>query len=162
VRSSRVASVVALIAIALWLGGLLVLGALVAPVVFSIVALPSAADAMVVVFRRFDRVAMMCAAVLLSVEAFRAVAGAPTRFAVWRGAASAFAALAAVFQGLWASPHIAALHAQGAVRGLGPSGAELARWHDLAEWTGQLQVVLLVALIALQVAAVSEPSEGTG
>ena len=53
-RSSRAPQLVALLAIAVWLGGLLALGAVVAPVVFSMVSMPASADAMTTVFRRFD------------------------------------------------------------------------------------------------------------
>jgi len=61
----RVTGVVAMLAIALWLGGLIVLGTLVAPVIFSQVSMPWSADAMTVIFQRFDGVAMSCAAALL-------------------------------------------------------------------------------------------------
>jgi hypothetical protein len=53
----------------------------------------------------------------------------------------------------------------GAVRGIGEAGAELARWHQIAEWTGQLQVVLLVSLVGLQVATIAAsgaPESGVG
>ena len=52
-------------AIGVWLGGLVALGAIAAPVVFAIVPMPASADAMTVVFRRFDLVAMACAAVAI-------------------------------------------------------------------------------------------------
>ncbi len=152
----RVTSVFALLAVALWLGGLIALGALAAPVVFSTVALPASADTMVIVFRRFDVVAMICAAILLGSEATRAFAR--FRFAaidVTRAAASAAAAAAAVFQGTWVSPGIAALHAAGVIRGVGAKGAELSRMHDVAEWGGQAQVLLLGALVVLHVLSLS-------
>jgi len=71
----RTLAIVALLAVAVWLGGLAALGAVAAPVVFSTVPWPSSADAMSIVFRRFDAVAMACAAIVLSTEAIRAVAG---------------------------------------------------------------------------------------
>lgn len=153
----RVASFVALLTIALWLGGLLALGALAAPVVFSVVPLPLAADAMTIVFRRFDVVAMTCAAVMLLSEALRAAVKrsfAPIDIA--RGCVSALAAVAAVLQGLLISPRIAGLHSEGVSRGLGASGMELSRLHDLAELLGQAQVVLLASAIAIHVASLSQ------
>ena len=53
-----VASVIGALAVAVWLGGLLVLGAIAAPLVFANVSFPQSADAMTLVFRRFDTVAM--------------------------------------------------------------------------------------------------------
>jgi hypothetical protein len=154
----RVASVVALFAIAVWLGGLLALGAIAAPVVFSMVPMPTAADAMTVVFRRFDLVAMTCGAVVLLSEAIRAVRRAPlARRDVARAAVSVLAAAASVVQGMHVSPRIAELHAAGVSRGLGAEGIELARLHDLAELYGQAQVILLAVAITLHVATLSRP-----
>jgi hypothetical protein len=152
----RVASTVALLAIAVWLGGLVALGALAAPVIFSMVSLPTAADAMVVVFHRFDLVAMTCAALVLIAEAVRAGAAPPvSRVDIARGVASALAAALAVLEGTVVSPRITALHESGAIRGLGAGGMELARLHNLAELCGQSQLVLLAAVVALHVAALS-------
>lgn len=160
-RLRAVTAVLALFAVAVWLGGLVVLGAIAAPVVFSVVPAPSSADAMTIVFRRFDVVAMACAAFLLAVEAARALAR--ERFA-WsdhaRVAASAVAGGLAVVEGAFLSPHIAALHWGGAVRGLGTDGRELAHLHDLAEACGKAQLALLAAIIALQVIALRTPSIG--
>ena len=56
--STRPRDSLAILAVAVWLGGLAALGAVAAPVVFSRVPWPSSADAMTIVFRRFDAVAM--------------------------------------------------------------------------------------------------------
>ncbi len=152
-----VTSAVSLLATAVWLGGLTALGGLVAPVVFSIVPMPASADAMVLVFRRFDVVAMTCAAIVLSTEALRR-AGSRAAFAqtdLARASVSLAAAAAAVFQGTRLSPRIAALHAGGVARGLGPGGMELSRLHDVSESCGKVQVILLVVLVLLQVATLS-------
>ena len=158
-RLRVVTAILALLAVAVWLGGLVVLGAIAAPVVFSVVPAPSSADAMTVVFRRFDVVAMACATLLLVVEATRALAR--ERFA-WsdqvRIGASALAGGLAVVEGAFLSPRIAALHWGGAVRGLGPEGMELAHLHDLAEACGKAQLALLAAIIALQVLALRNAS----
>jgi hypothetical protein len=152
----RAASTVALLAVAVWLGGLVALGAVAAPIVFSRVSFPSNADAMTAVFRRFDLIAMSCAAILLASEAVRAVARTP--FAPRdhaRAGTSILAAALAVFEGTHVSPRIAELHAAGAVRGLGDDGMELSRLHDWAEWCGMAQIGLLTAVVVLQVLALS-------
>ncbi|HXN30240.1 MAG TPA: DUF4149 domain-containing protein [Polyangiaceae bacterium] len=157
-RVRSIPAVLALLAVAIWLGGLLALGAIAAPVVFSVVPAPSSADAMTIVFRRFDLVAMACAALVLSVEATRALAREP--FGVsdhLRVAASALAGALAVLEGAFVSPRIAALHWAGAVRGLGTAGIELARLHNVAEACGKAQAGLLVAIVALQVVALRAP-----
>jgi hypothetical protein len=158
----RATAIVELLAVAVWLGGLLALGAIAAPVVFSIVAFPSNADAMTVVFRHFDRAAMACATLVLGAEATRALARVP--FAVSdrvRAGAAALAAALAVIEATSVSPQIAALHAGGAMRGIGRAGMELARLHDVAEWCGKAQVVLLAAVVVLEVVALSAPRRGS-
>jgi hypothetical protein len=156
----RATAVVALLAIAVWLGGLLALGAIAAPIVFSVAPWPSSADAMALVFRRFDLVAMTCAAIALGTEATQRLAR--VRFFTVdhvRSGAIALAAAMAVLEGTCISPRIAALHAAGAVRGMGSAGAQLARLHDLAEWCGKGQLVLLVAAVGLHVVSVSAHRE---
>ena len=155
----RVLAAIAMLALAVWLGGLVALGALVAPVVFSRVSMPYSADAMTVIFQRFDLVAMSCAAVLLATEAVRAVARVP--FARWdhaRAGASVLAAASAVYEGVSVSPRIAELHAAGAIRGLGAAGVELATLHSRAELLGKTELLLLVGVVVLHaVTARKEP-----
>jgi len=148
----RGASALALVAAAVWLGGLVALGVIVAPTIFTLVSMPASADAMTMVFRRFDVVAMSCAAIVLTTEAVRALGR--IRFARIdhaRAATSVLAAAAAVFEGASVSPRIAALHAAGAVRGRGAEGLELDRLHHTAELLGKTEVLLLVAVILLHV-----------
>jgi hypothetical protein len=154
----RILSTAALLAIAVWLGGLVALGAVAAPVVFATVSFPASADAMSIVFRRFDSVAMTCAAIVLATEAVRPVAGlAFERFAHVRAAGSLLAAVAAVFEGVKISPRIAALHAAGAIRWVDEPGRELAHLHDVAEWCGKIELGLLAVVIALHAVALSSP-----
>jgi hypothetical protein len=156
----RVTSSVSLAAAGVWLGGLVALGALVAPVVFRVVSYPANADAMTLVFRRFDLVAMGAGATMLATEAVRLALG--VRFARsdrGRAAATVLAACLAAYEGTRVSPRIAALHAGGAIRGLGERGVELARLHDLAETLGKLQLALLVAVIALHVIALTSRAD---
>lgn len=143
---------VALFATGLWFGGLLTLGAVVAPLVFRNVPMPFSADAMSLVFRRFDQVALACAVVLLGVEAWGASLVRRTRLAdAVRGGAVLLAMLAALVQGLVLSPHIQRLHEEGAVRGLGPGGQELEAVHRQAEATGKAQVALVAVAMAFYV-----------
>jgi hypothetical protein len=160
---ARIASSVSLLAASVWLGGLVALGALAAPVVFRVTPFPSNADAMTIVFRRFDLVAMGCAATLLATEAVRPALRmrfAPADHA--RAALSVVAACLAVFEGTRVSPRIAELHAGGAIRGLGAPGLELTRLHDLAETCGKAQLVLLAVVVVLHVVTLSSLSSAAG
>jgi hypothetical protein len=153
----RALAIVALLAVAVWLGGLVALGAVAAPVVFSIVPWPSSADAMSVVFRRFDGVAMASAAIVVGTEAVRAMLRLPFGWLDHgRALASVLAAAGAVVEGIAISPRIAALHAAGAVRGVDGPGLELARLHDLAETCGKTELVLLALVVGLHVVALSK------
>ena len=148
------------LALALWLGGLVVLGAVVAPTVFRIVPAPTSADAMTVVFRRFDRIAMGCAAIALIAEALLAWRGGkPT----WRDRLRALlvlgAGVLATVEGVWLSPAIEALHRGGAVRGLGEAGLALERLHRVAESVAKVELVLLVVVTLLLVIGLSRPRD---
>jgi uncharacterized membrane protein len=144
------------LAVALWLGGLVALGAVTAPIVFAVAPMPQSADAMTMVFRRFDMIAMTCAAVVLASEAARVIARVPfRRLDHARAAVSVLAAGVTTYEGMNVSPRIAELHVAGAVRGVGAAGLELSRLHDTAEVCGKTAVVLLAALVILQAAAAS-------
>jgi hypothetical protein len=154
-------SIVSALSVAIWLGGLVALGAIAAPIVFTVVSMPQSADAMTMVFRRFDLVAMSCAAVALAAEATRALARVPfARLDHARAGMTVVAAILATYEGTSVSPRIASLHMSGAVRGLGPAGLELARLHDVAEACGKAQVALLAVLVAVQVAAWAREAKG--
>ncbi len=142
-------STVALVAVGVWLGGLVALGAIAAPIVFAMVPAPTSADAMVVVFRRFDSVTMSAAACVLVVEAVRARFAPVRRLDLARIAASGLASALAVWEGVSLSPRIEALHRSGAIRGLGSAGMELDRVHETARMVGQVELLLLVVVVAL-------------
>lgn len=152
-------AVVQVLAIALWAGGLVALGAVVAPIVFRVVPAPTSADAMTLVFGRFDRVAIACAAVALVAEAAFAAAarrgGKATRLDVVRAGALTIAAALAIAIGAWLSPGIAALHHAGAVRGFGEAGLALEKMHRLAESFAKAELVMLVVVVALSIAKVA-------
>lgn len=151
-------AIVQLLAIAVWAGGLLALGAIVAPIVFRVVPAPTNADAMTLVFRRFDGVAIACATVALVAEAaFAHRGGRATRADLARGMCLVLATVLAIAIGAWLSPGIAALHHGGALRHVGPAGEELERLHRFAETFAKGEVALLLAAFGLSVAKASRP-----
>jgi hypothetical protein len=103
----------ALLAIAVWIGGLFVLGAIAAPAIFDVTALRQIADSRVVagaifgeIFRRFHLVSYACGAVLVLSLCTRAVLGPrPRRFAV-RLAIAVVMNAAALYSGFVLSPSI--------------------------------------------------------
>ena len=149
---SKVLSILALVSIALWVGGMIALGAIVAPVIFNMVPSPTSADAMTVVFRRFDKVALACIVTVLLTEAAQALVRRPLRrLDVARMALTVLGGALVVWQATVISPEIEALHVAGAIRGLGEAGLKLEATHRLAELGGKLQALCAVVLIALHV-----------
>ena len=151
-RVLRVVLAFEAIAVALWLGGLITLGAIVAPTVFGMVPAPSSADAMTVVFQRFDRLAMTAAMLALLCE----VASAKLRPTVTlhdlaRAGFLVVMAGLAILQGAVFSPEIASLHKRGAIRGSGELGLRLETVHARSEVAGKAQFALGVAFFGLLV-----------
>lgn len=150
------AHVLALLAASLWLGGMIVLGAVVAPVVFGIVPAPTSADAMTVVFRRFDAVAMSCTVVVLAAELYRARATPKIeRIDLARGASVLVAGALAIVEGLSVSPHIESLHRAGAIRGVGALGTELESAHRVAEALSKCEAFFVAVFLVLWVCSSS-------
>ena len=146
-------------AIALWMGGLATLGAIVAPTVFRVVAAPANADAMTTVFRRFDTLALACAVVALACEVgLRARQTSKPREDLARLLSVAGAAGVAVLEALWLSPGIDALHKAGAVRRIGAAGEALERLHRVAESFAKLELLLLALVLVLVVRRVARRS----
>jgi hypothetical protein len=156
----RLAAVsLAFLATGVWLGGILVLGAIVAPTVFREVPAPTSADAMTIVFTTFDKLAMTCAAIVAVAEVVRLRVDRPAkidRLDVARLAITALAGALAVVQGTWSSPEIIALHQSGAIRGLGPLGEKLERIHAWSERCGKTECLLLIVLVVLLVQVTRE------
>jgi hypothetical protein len=157
----RRAAIVAVLALAVWIGGLVALGACAAPLVFKIVPAPFSGEAMGAVFRRFDMIAISCAVVVLGCEAVRIWVreGAATTSERLRGLLAVTAAGAAIYGGVELSPSIVALHAAGAVRGFGENGVKLDRIHDLAEAVAKVEVAVGFFLLALQVSTLPRQKE---
>lgn len=147
-----VLSTLALLLAGAWAGGALVTGALVAPVVFHRVPAPTSGDAMTEVFMRFDRAALAIAATLVFTEVALALLRKPLlRTDVARLLLAIALVGLIVAEASWVSPSIAALHQAGAVRGIGPGGAEIEHLHVVAKRIGMAEVLALVALVGLHV-----------
>ena len=107
-----------LLALVLWVGGLLVLGAIGAPSIFDVVALRGVADGRVLAgeifgetLRRFHLLSYVCGAVLLLTIIIRAVLGPrPRRFAI-RALIALLMLGATAYSGLVMSAQIAAAQA---------------------------------------------------
>jgi len=168
--TQKIANAVALLAWALWLGGLVALGAISAPLVFGHVPMPYSADAMTLVFRRFDVLAMTCAAVVLAremvalffemapVSGGRGHGVAVRRIDAARMASVLVAGALAAIEGMWLSPAIEELHRSGAVRGAGELGERLETLHARAEAVSKVELLVLLAFIVLYAFAVpSQP-----
>jgi protein-S-isoprenylcysteine O-methyltransferase Ste14 len=138
----------ALLALGVFIGGIIALGALAAPVVFGIVPAPFSADAMTIVFRRFDRVAIACVIIVLIAEAMLALRSS-SRIARARPILAIALAAFVLYVAFAVSPKIEALHHAGAIRGLGPDGLALDSIHSVAEALGKIELAIAVVLILL-------------
>jgi uncharacterized membrane protein len=160
----RVFGLLSLLACLPWLGGMFVLGAIVAPTVFHTIPAPGSADAMTLVFRRFDRVAMGASVIVLVCEVGLATVTRGVRDAVRSFACIMMSALA-IFEGTLLSPKIEALHVAGAIRGLGDLGLELNRTHHQAELLAKTELafgLLYVVLLVWTLTASARQGSGTG
>jgi hypothetical protein len=105
----------ALLALAVWVGGLIALAAVVAPAMFDVLGSIGtsgrlqAATVFAEVLRRFDRIAYICSGVILASLAARAVLGPrPRRFAL-RASIAGLMLAATAWTGFVVTPRIAKL-----------------------------------------------------
>lgn len=147
----------ALLALAVWVGGLVALGAVAAPAMFDVLGGEGiegrlrAAAAFGEALRRFHTIAYACGGVLIASLITRAVLGPrPRRFAVRMAIAAAMLAAAGWF-GMVVAPRVASV--QRAIGGLpsalpesDPRRAEFDRLHGLSR---MLQLVPLAGGLAL-------------
>jgi len=136
--------------LSLWAGGLLFLGAVVAPHVFFHAGLDrtQAGAVMAPVFLAFDRWIVALAALLVLGEMLRLPAVRAKRPALALHAALLVALLGAAVAGsFFTSPGIEALRLQGAHRGEGPLGRRLDDLHHRSEALGRAQVLLCAGLL---------------
>ena len=149
-RLAAALSLVSTLALALWFGGLVVLGAVVAPIVFRTVHAPTSADAMTLVFARFDSLKVGAALAALVAEAARIrMATCVGKLCAIRGVALLLAASLAITGATIVTPVVAELHHGGAVRGVGSEGQKLERYHARAEGLAKAEVFLLLAVFGV-------------
>jgi hypothetical protein len=148
---------VALVAVALWIGGLVVLGIVAAPAIFDVTAWRQVADGRQLsgaifgeAFRRFHLVAYVCGAVVLLSLAARALLGPrPRRFALRSGIALVMLATA-LYSGLVVSGNIERLrHEIGAASSLAGNDPRRLAFGRLHRQSTLLQVVPLLGGLLL-------------
>jgi hypothetical protein len=143
------------LAIAVWIGGLLVLGAIAAPAIFDVVALRQVPDARLLsgaifgeVLRRFHLVSYGCAAVILIALSIRAVLGPrPRRFST-RLALTLLMLAGALYSGMVLSSRIAQVQQEIGV-GIAPSSLPAGdpRRVEFGRLHGQSTLVQLAPLV---------------
>jgi hypothetical protein len=165
-RIDRGATFAAVLALGVWSGGLVALGACAAPMVFGLTPYPFSADAMSAAFARFDGIAIGCVVAALGAEAARSFldlrsprAPRDRLLARVRRYLGMLAAVGAIVSGTMLTPEIIRLHKGGARRGIGAEGARLAEVHRQAETLSKGLLVVAVAAIALHVATVRSARE---
>ncbi|MCC6748870.1 MAG: DUF4149 domain-containing protein [Deltaproteobacteria bacterium] len=122
------------LALHLWLGGLLVAGAVVAPLLFRELPRETAAPLMTRIFERFHAIGLGLVIVFVLCEVVIWLAARPRGLFGWlRGAAAAAVLGSALTLALTVTPTIASLHRAGARRGVGADGARLDQAHRMAE-----------------------------
>ncbi len=146
------------IAVSVWVFGFATLGAIVAPIVFRTVPAPWAADAMTLVFARFDKVALVAGTIAIVAELLRL--RETGRIAVARRVCLGIAFTGLLAGALVFTPTIARLHREGAIRHIGPAGEELEQNHRRAEAVAKAEVYLGFAYILLQLVLRSGASPG--
>lgn len=150
--AASMAEVVATVAIALWLGGLLGLGAFAAPVVFQKLELEVAGAVMGTIFARFDRLVVAVAVIITVTETVRVVCeGARGALARARLAIAAVLVGLALASALWLGPQINNLFEAGVHRGIGAAGMEMDRLHRWASTAGKLAMAGATVWFALGV-----------
>lgn len=158
-RLERGAVFVACLALGLWAGGMVALGACAAPMVFSLTPYPFSADAMGAAFARFDALAIGCAVVALGAEVARSAlelrrtATARERILCRaRRYLGMLAAVLAIVSGTQFTPQIQGLHRAGVRRNVGTEGLRLEAIHRRAESFGKGEVLAAIATMALHIA----------
>lgn len=152
--AALVAEVVATLCVALWLGGMLALGAFAAPEVFGQLERDVAGSVMGTIFAKFDRMVLVLACVLIAAEGVRVfIDGARGKLALARLASMVLLIGLALTSALWLGPSINELFAQGVRRGVDEAGADMERLHNLATTLGKVAMVFATAWIALGIVA---------
>ena len=143
------------LAIAIWIGGLLALGTIAAPAIFDVVSLRQVPDGRVLsgaifgeVLRRFDLVSYACGALVLATLAVRAVLGPrPRRFSL-RAGIGVLMLSASMYSGMVLSNRIASVQ-QAIGAGVAPSSLPAGdpRRVEFGRLHGQSTLVQLVPIL---------------
>ena len=145
-----IAEVIATLAVALWLGGMLALGAFAAPEVFGQLPRETAGSVMGAIFGKFDSLVLVVAGLLLVAEAVRLVLeGTRGKLGLARLAVAGALVVLALLSALWLGPAINDLFEAGVRRGVGDDGADMDRLHHLAELLGKVAFFLAAVWITL-------------
>lgn len=146
--------VVATLAVALWLGGMLALGAFAAPEVFGQLEREVAGPVMGAIFAKFDRLVLVLVAVLGVCEGIRALLeGVRGKLAIARLVTAVALIGLALTSALWLGPSINELFEQGVRRGVGEAGVEMERLHNLATALAKAAFAFATAWLALGIIA---------
>jgi hypothetical protein len=157
----------ALLAIALWIGGLAVLGGIAAPAIFETLAARGVADHRILggavfgeVLRRFHLVSYVCAAIVFISLLLRAVLGPrPSYFGI-RFAIFALMLTATLYSGLVLTKQIetARAAAGGAPSALAESDPRRITFGRLHAWSALLQLIPIVGGLTLLFWEARDPS----
>lgn len=157
----------ALLAIALWIGGLVVLGGIAAPAIFEALAARGVADSRVLggavfgeVLRRFQLVSYICAAVVFVSLLLRAVLGPRPAYFGIRFAIFALMLTATLYSGIVLSRQIedARTAAGGAPSALAENDPRRVAFGRLHAWSALIQLVPIVGGLALFFWEVRDPA----
>lgn len=107
---ARVIEALFLIAVAVWVGAMVLLGAVVAPVVFSTLPRPQAGDLMNQLFPAYYRVGLLCGAVALVTGGIQAYLG--RRWGTLRFWLTGLMVVSTLYAGFVVTPHAQSVRAQ--------------------------------------------------
>lgn len=153
-RWERATTCVAIVALGLWGGGWVALGACAAPAVFGLTPAPFSGNAMGAAFARFDTIAVGCGVVALACEAVRIFTqgqGTSARAARLRRYLTILIAGSAVYGAVHLTPTILQLHHAGVRRAAGDQGAVLESLHRQAEFISKATVPITALLMGLHI-----------
>lgn len=160
---SRIADVLEHLGLAVLIGGMLALGAFVAPTLFHHLPLQQAGQMMTMIFRRYDMVILAGILMLVAGECLRLlVLGLPT-FIIARLRLLLVMLLTgiAVFS-LWRlHPQLEAYQRQGVTRGIGIAGQQFDRMHRQSETLYKTQMLLAVLVLLFLVCPQRKSSKPT-
>jgi hypothetical protein len=140
------------LALCLWLGGLVVAGAVVAPVTFGALERAEAGRVMGEVFRRLNTIGIVCGGILLFALAMEAASVQPslTRSRVVRAASVAVALGLGLYMGFALFPEMETLRRE--MRAASSPPAEFQQLHELSRRLISTQMLLLLFSLVLSAA----------